>query len=313
MGDAIDRNMNVGRSKTKRVDKREFMRAWDAFNTNINKFFAENCQDSMKDMEDELALFGGVDEDDVIGSSPNGGGLSGKSGKSEKELKKERDYLNAHIKPHLQTVISMIEIEEREKKKMKSAMGECVEYLLQENMIQVLCGLARSDRPKGLLNLSLKFIMYIMRNVKSTEILNYGPNHAALHGLLQFIYTSMQNEMMMLQSEDKQVLIDFLYHLTLRITYSCPELADLLLADQTTNSRKEKRNNYVPLQIALLLLIREDNRDTEQCQIGLRKVLVLQLKQATIHNKIKEYVLSESDMPILLVAKLAHFFGSLPE
>ena len=42
-------------------------------------------------------------------------------------------------------------------------------------------------------------------------------------------------------------------------------------------------------------------------------MLVLQLKQATIHNKIKEYVLSESDMPILLVAKLAHFFGSLPE
>ena len=32
-----------------------------------------------------------------------------------------------------------------------------------------------------------------------------------------------------------------------------------------------------------------------------------------MNNKIKEYVLSESDMPILLVAKLAHFFGSLPE
>ena len=114
---------------------------------------------------------------------------------------------------------------------MKSAMGECVEYMLQENMVQLLCGLAKGDRPKGLLNLVLKFVMYIMRNVKSTEILNYGQNHAALHGLLQFIYSSMQNEMMQLQTEDKRVLIDFLYHLTLRITYSCPELADLLLAD----------------------------------------------------------------------------------
>ena len=37
------------------------------------------------------------------------------------------------------------------------------------------------------------------------------------------------------------------------------------------------------------------------------------LKQATINNKIKEYVLSESEMPVLLVAKLAHFFGSLPD
>ena len=68
----------------------------------------------------------------------------------------------------------MVEIEERDKKKMKSAMGECVEYLLQENMVQVLCGLAKGDRPKGLRNLVLKFVMYIMRNVKSTEILNYG-------------------------------------------------------------------------------------------------------------------------------------------
>ena len=101
MGDAIDRNINVNRSKGKRVDKREFMRAWDALNTNINKFFAENSRDSMQAMEDELALYGGVDEDDVIGSGANGGGPGGKSGKSEKELKKERDYLNSHIKPHL--------------------------------------------------------------------------------------------------------------------------------------------------------------------------------------------------------------------
>ena len=78
-------------------------------------------------------------------------------------------------------------------------------------------------------------------------------------------------------------------------------------------AKKAQRNHYVPLQIALLLLIREDNTDTEQCQVGLRKVLVLMLKQATMNNKIKEYVLSDSDMPILLVAKLAHFFGSLPE
>ena len=310
MGDAIDRNLpgGVGRRESKRVDVSEIKKRWATFNTNINKFFAENCKDPMKDHDDELALFGGVDEDDVFG-----GGLSGTSGRSAAELAKERAYLDEHIKPHLQRIIGGIEVEERGKKKMHSAMGECVEYLLQENMVQVLCGLARSDRPKGLLNLSLKFIMYLMRNVKSTEILNYGPNHAALHGLLQFIFASMENEMMVLQAEDKQVLIDFLYHLTLRITYSCPELADLLLADQTTTSRKEQRHNYVPLQLALLLLIREDHTDTEQCRTGLRKVLVLQLKQATINNRIKEYVLAESDMPILLVAKLAHFFGLLPD
>lgn len=187
MSDAIDRTVNVGRSKTKRVDKNEFVKAWKTFNKNITKFFEENCNDSLKDMDDDLAQFGGLEEDSAVG------GLKGR------DLKKEKNYLDTQIKPHLQTVIRLVEIEEHEKMKMKSAMGECVEYLIQENMIQVLCGLAKGDRPKGLLNMSLKFIGYIMRNVRSTEILNYGPNHMALHGLLQFIYTSMQNEMMILQ------------------------------------------------------------------------------------------------------------------
>ena len=37
------------------------------------------------------------------------------------------------------------------------------------------------------------------------------------------------------------------------------------------------------------------------------------MKMTTLNNKIKEYVLNESDMPILLIAKLAHYFGSLPD
>ncbi len=78
MGDAIDKNLNKGNAK--RVDKRKFMQAWSAFNTNVSKFFEENCSNSIQDMEDELAQYGGVDEDDVIGVSPNEkGGHSGKS------------------------------------------------------------------------------------------------------------------------------------------------------------------------------------------------------------------------------------------
>ena len=69
----------------------------------------------------------------------------------------------------------------------------------------------------------------------------------------------------------------------------------------------------MPLQIALILLIREDKDDEEDFRNGLRKVLLMMLKQATLNNKIKEYILNESDMPILLVAKLAHYFGSLPD
>ena len=233
--------------------------------------------------------------------------------RSETDTKAEGEYLIKHLKKPLQTLIFMIELEERGKRKGKSAMGECVEYMLQENMLQVLCGLAKGDRPKGLLILVLKFVMYTMRNVRSTEILNYGQNHLSLHTLLSYIYISLQNEMLTLNKDEKTSLVDFLYHLTFRITYHCPELADLLLADQKVKSKKDKRNDYVPLQIALLLLIKEEKEDTLDFKNGLRKVLIMMMKQATLNNKIKEYVLNESDMPILLIAKLAHYFGSLPD
>ena len=97
--DAIDRNSTLNRSKGKRVDKREFMRAWDSFNKNVTKFFETKVDDSMKDMEDELAEYGGIDEDDVIGTSPpkkgDDSGKSGKSAKSEKTMKQEKEYLES--------------------------------------------------------------------------------------------------------------------------------------------------------------------------------------------------------------------------
>ena len=171
-------------------------------------------------------MVGGEEEDSMeIGGPPP------VQGKSKADTKAEDDYLTKHLKKPLQTIIYMIELEERGKRKTKSAMGECVEYMLQENMLQVLCGLAKGDRPKGLLILVLKFVMFTMRNVRSTEILNYGQNHQSLHTLLTYIYVSLQNEMLTLTKVEKSNLVDFLYHLTFRITYHCPELADLLLAD----------------------------------------------------------------------------------
>jgi len=52
-------------------------------------------------------------------------------------------------------------------------------------------------------------------------------------------------------------------------------LADLLLADQSTHGHKNERNTYIPLKIILLLLIKEDNTDSEECRNALRRILVI--------------------------------------
>ena len=56
-----------------------------------------------------------------------------------------------------------------------------------------------------------------------------------------------------------------------------------------------------------------DNKEDEKNTIALRQVLLLMLKQSTMNPKIKDYVLNESELPILLVAKLAHIYSYLPE
>lgn len=74
------------------------------------------------------------------------------------------------------------------------------------------------------------------------------------------------------------MLIDFLMELTVKITYESPLVAEMLLADQTAQSRKEKKYDYVPLQIVLFLHMMETNEDKEENVTALRKVLLLMLK-----------------------------------
>ena len=57
----------------------------------------------------------------------------------------------------------------------------------------------------------------------------------------------------------------------------------------------------------------DDNKEMAENTTALRQVLLLMIKQAVTNPKIKDYILSESELPILLVAKLAHTYSYLPE
>lgn len=50
-----------------------------------------------------------------------------------------------------------------------------------------------------------------------------------------------------MKQTEKKILIDFLMELTVKITFESPHIAEMLLADQMNQSRKEKKYDYVPL------------------------------------------------------------------
>ena len=219
------------------------------------------------------------------------------------------------IKPELQELIKNIEIEERGKEP-QSDVGQCLEFFLEEKMFGEIIGQSMNNRPHGILFLSIKFCMFMIKVVKSADILVLSENHQALFQLLQFIYNSLKNDMDVMRDMkqvDKKILLDFLLELTIKITYESPHIAEMLLADQSSKSRKEKQFDYVPLQIVLWLFLMDDNKEAVENTIALRKVLLLMLKQAVMNPKIKDYVLNESELPILLVAKLAHIYSYLPD
>ena len=104
--------------------------------------------------------------------------------------------------------------------------------------MEVVCGYAKMDRPKGMLSLGLKFLIHLMRNVKSVQVFDQRHTHMALYSLIESIYMLLKTDMMYLHAADKHTLVNFLDQLTIKISQDCPGLAYLLLADQTSSKQK---------------------------------------------------------------------------
>jgi hypothetical protein len=69
----------------------------------------------------------------------------------------------------------------------------------------------------------------------------------------------------------RRYIIDFIHTLTVK-TAMQPSLVSLLFSDSRVGSRK---GAYLPIQILLLLLIKEDMSEDEALKLALRKCLIM--------------------------------------
>jgi len=95
------------------------------------------------------------------------------------DVVRETEFLEKKLKPQLQEIIENIKIEERPRKP-NSEPGECLQFFMEEKMLSEIQGMAMANRPHGLLFLALKFSMYILKLVKTTDLLILTENHQAL-------------------------------------------------------------------------------------------------------------------------------------
>ena len=82
-------------------------------------------------------------------------------------------------------------------KQESQTIGECLEFTLKEGLLMELVAYGKSDRPEGLFEIVLKFINFIIFDVKTTHLLNHQEVHPAVMQLLVHIEYSIKNNMLL--------------------------------------------------------------------------------------------------------------------
>eukprot|EP00347_Sterkiella_histriomuscorum_P013006 403366373 len=212
------------------------------------------------------------------------------------------------LKPKLQNVLDAILNEDLQNRETKT-IGDCLEYILKESILQELVAYGKNDIPQGLFVVCLKFISFVILDIQATHIINHQEVHPAIMQLMMHIHNSIKNNMIDLtydNSELKRFIIEFIKSLTSKI-YEQPSLVSLLFTD---SRRGKKKGAYLPMSILLLLLIKEDVNEQESLKLSLREAILMHLK---LSNKdVLRYIMEESEICVILIAKLNQFFQSLP-
>ncbi len=127
--------------------------------------------------------------------------------------------------------------------------------------------------------------------------------------LMIHIHNSIKNNMYEFceDNEDlKKYIIEFIKSLTCKI-YEQPSLVNLLFTDSRVG---QKKGAYLPMSILLLLLIKENISENETLKLNLRECILLQLKLN--NQEVLRYIVEESEICVILVAKLSYYFQALP-
>jgi hypothetical protein len=83
-----------------------------------------------------------------------------------------KKVLEEKLKPKLQKVLDSVLAEDLLNRENKT-IGDCLEHILKESILQELVAYGKNDIPQGLFVVCLKFISFIILDIQSTHIINH--------------------------------------------------------------------------------------------------------------------------------------------
>jgi hypothetical protein len=81
--------------------------------------------------------------------------------------------------------------EDEGNREMKT-VGECLEYMIKNKVIEVLCAYAMSDIPGGFFKLGLETLSDMISGMRSTSILSNSAVHPGINSLLKCICSNIK-------------------------------------------------------------------------------------------------------------------------
>ena len=136
--------------------------------------------------------------------------------------------------------------------------------------------------------------------------------------LLFHLENSLKNNMLVgaetddkRDSRQKQIMGSYIIDLLLTLSKKSlrqPSLVNFLFSDSRQGSRK---GAYMPMQVLLQLLMREQMRDDDYLKATLRHCLVLQLRIPSV--SVRTYLSEESELTQILAIKLGFYLEALPD
>ena len=72
-------------------------------------------------------------------------------------------------------------------------IGDCLEYLLRNKVIEVLCAYAMIDKPRGFFKLAIGVLSEMFQNIHSTSLLSHSSVHPGINQLLRCIYRNIKS------------------------------------------------------------------------------------------------------------------------
>eukprot|EP00347_Sterkiella_histriomuscorum_P007531 403348561 len=244
----------------------------------------------------------------------------------KEQLKKHKSLLEADsIKKNLQYIIQLLKDEDEQNRQMKT-IGECLEYLLRNKVIEALCAYAIMDKPRGFFKIALSTLTQIINNVQSTSILSQSSVHPGVNQLLRCIYRNIKswklkengkldmewiNEQEPYLFDSTSEIFDFIDVIANKVTEQSYLIK--VFFSQTANVDDDTQERVCfPFQILVLYFKNQRKFLSHSEKVLLRQVLIKCINCMSKDQTFADYISNESEFIDIFMQILASQLENLP-